>query len=246
MIAFVSIFGGTLLGTFLRDHLPHHHLSVDSRDVMKLGIGMIATMAAIVLGLLIGSAKSTFDMLNSGLMQNGSKIILLDRTLARYGPETKEARDILRRHVIALIAMIERKKNAIELEKASRAEKGLEDLDEKLSQLSPRNNDQRRVQLRALQIIAEMIETRWLLVEHVGQRSFPMPLLGLLVCWLTIIFFSFGLFTSRNTTVMAVLFVCAVSAASSLFLILDLDQAFSGVIKISSAPFLNALSHLSE
>ena len=245
-MAFASIFGGTLFGTFLRDHLPDHHLSVDSKDVMKLGTGMIATMAAVVLGLLIGSAKGTFDTLNSGLMNNGSKIILLEHTLASYGPETKEARDILRRQVTAVIALMGGNKNGIVLLKVGQEVRGLEDLDEKLRQLSPRNDDQRRLQSQALQIVAEITEMRWLLVEHVGQSSFPMPLLILLVCWLTIIFFSFGLFTSRNTTVMSVLFVCALSAASSLFLILELDQPFGGLIKISSAPLLNALSHLGQ
>jgi len=246
LIAFASIFGGTLLGMFLHAHLPDHHLSIDSKDVMKLGTGMIATMAAVVLGLLIGSGKGTFDTLNNGLMQNSSKIILLDRTLARYGPETKEARDILKRHVNTLIAMIRAKKKAIALEKDGQAERGLEDLDNKLRQLSPQNRDQHRLQSRALQIIADITETRWFLVAHVGQSSFPMPLLVLLLCWLTIIFFSFGLFTSRNTTVITVLFVCALSAASSLFLILDLDQPFGGVIKISSASLLNALSYLGQ
>ncbi len=246
LMALASIFGGTLLGMFLRAHLPDHHLSIDSKDVMKLGIGMIATMAAVVLGLVIGSAKSTFDTLNSGLTQNSSKIILLDRTLSRYGPKTKEARDILKRYVNTVIELIGGKKNESALEKAGQAERGLEDLDEKLRQLSPRNDDQRRLQSRALQIIAEITETHWLQVEHVVQSSFPMPLLVLLVCWLTIIFFSFGLFTPRNRTVITVLFVCALSAASSLFLILNLDQPFGGLIKISSAPLLNALSYLGQ
>lgn len=246
LIAFASIFGGTLFGMFLRARLPDHHLSADSKDVMKLGTGMIATMAAVVLGLVIGSAKSTFDTLNSGLMLGASKIILLDHTLVRYGPETREARDILRSDVAAAIARIgSEQKNAIALHKASKeADRELEELDEKLQQLSPHNDAQRRLQSRALQIAAEITETRWLVIEHIGQSSFPMALLVLLVCWLTIIFFSFGLFTSPNKTVIAVLLVCALTAASSLFLILELDQPFGGLIRISTAPLLKALSHI--
>jgi len=91
LIAFAGIFGGVLLGMFLRSLLPEHHVSEDSRDVMKLGTGMIATMAALILSLLISSAKGTFDAVNNGLRQASAKIVLLDRTLARYGPETKEA-----------------------------------------------------------------------------------------------------------------------------------------------------------
>jgi hypothetical protein len=247
LIAFASIFVGTLLGMFLRTLLPDHHLSADSRDVMKLGIGMIATMAALVLGLLIASAKGTFDTVNSGLRQTASKIILLDRTMARYGPETREARDILRRYVTIVIEQFwPAEKNTIAIEKAGQQGSALEDLAEILRKLFPRNDDQRRLQSQALQISSEIAAARWLLIEEVGQSSIPMAFLVLLVCWLIFIFFSFGLFTSPNTTVIAVLFVCALSAASALFLILELDQPYGGLIKVSSAPLLTALSHLGQ
>lgn len=245
LIAFAIIFGGTLLGMFLRTLLNEQHLSADSRDVMKLGTSTIATMAALVLSLLIGSAKGTFDTMNNGLKQAGLKILLLDRTMAQYGPETREARDILRRSVITIIQRIwPADKNTVVLDKVVQTGSRIENLEEKLRQLSPRNDDQRRLQSQALQITDEMDQTRLLLIQQVGQRSFPMPLLALLVSWLTIIFLNFGLFTSRNTTVIAVLFVCALVAASSLFLILELDQPLGGVIKISSAPLLKALEYL--
>jgi len=92
LVAFACIFGGTLLGMFLRTFLPVHHLSDQSKGAMKLGIGMIATLAAVALGLLISSAKGNFDTMSSELGQAGSRVILLDRVMAQYGPETKEAR----------------------------------------------------------------------------------------------------------------------------------------------------------
>ncbi|MGD0885926.1 MAG: hypothetical protein ABSA46_13850 [Thermodesulfovibrionales bacterium] len=245
LIALAIIFGGTLFGTFLRPLLHEQHLSGDSKDVMKLGTGMIATMAALVLSLLIGSAKGTFDTINNGLRQNNAKLLLLDHTMAQYGSETREARDSLRRGVISTVQRIwPAEKTTMAVDKVDPAESGIEDCQAKLRQLSPRNDDQRRLQSQALQISDEMDQTRLFLIQQVGERSFPMPLLALLVSWLTIIFFNFGLFTSRNTTVMAVLFVCALVAASSLFLILELDQPFGGLIKISSAPLLKALAHL--
>ena len=97
LVAFVCIFGGTLFGMFLRNILPEHHLSDESKDAVKLGIGMIATLAALVLGLLVASAKGTFDTASTGLRQTGARVILLDRVLAHYGPETMEARELLRR-----------------------------------------------------------------------------------------------------------------------------------------------------
>ena len=106
LIAFGCIFGGTLLGMYLRTALPEHHLNDESKDVVKLGTGMIAMMAALVLGLLIASAKSSFDTMNSGLVQAGSKTILLDRVMADYGPETREARDLLRRGLTTAIEQV--------------------------------------------------------------------------------------------------------------------------------------------
>lgn len=245
LIAFAVTFGGALFGMFLRTLLKEHHLSTESRDVMKLGTGMIATMAALVLSLLIASAKGTFDTVSSGIAHIGAKTILLDRTMARYGPETKEPRDILRRTATATIERLwSSEKTADVLEKVGQGESGIELLEGKLRQLSPRNDDQRQLQSRALQISGEINETRLLVTQHVGQRSFPMPLLVLLITWLAVIFSAFGLLTSRNAAVVAVLFVCALSAASALFLILELDQPFGGLIKVSSAPLQNALAHL--
>jgi hypothetical protein len=238
LIALAIIFSGTLFGMFLRPLLQGHHV-----DAMKLGTSMIATMAALVLGLLIGSAKGTFDTLNNGLRQNAAKLFLLDHTMAQYGPETREARDILRRGTISMVQRIwPAEKTTMSLDKVDQTGSGIENFQEKLRQLSPRNDDKRRLQSQALQISDEMNQTRLFLIQQVGQRSFPMPLLALLVAWLTVIFFNFGLFTSPNTTVIVVLFVCVLSAASSLFLILELDQPFGGLIKISSAPLLNALA----
>jgi len=247
LIAFAIMFGGALLGMFLRPLLAENHLNADSRDVMKLGTGMIATLAALVLSLLIASAKGNFDTMRSGLNKAALEMVLLDRTMARYGLETREAREILRRDVITTIERLwPAEKSRIALENVGQGKRVIEDLEEQLQQLSPRNDDQRRLQLRALQILGEINETRLLLIQQVGQRSFPIPVFVLFVSWLTIIFTNFGLLTTRNTTVMAVLFVCALVAASSLFLILELDQPFGGLIKISSAPLLNALSHLGQ
>jgi len=97
LIAFACVFGGTMFGMWLRALLPDHHLSEESQDVVKLGTGMIATLAALVLALLISSAKTTFDTMNNEIMQAGSKLVLLDRVMAQYGPETTEARDLMRR-----------------------------------------------------------------------------------------------------------------------------------------------------
>src|ERR1700751_3793551 len=97
-ITFVCISGGALLGMFL----PGHHLSDDAKDVVRLGTGLIGTIAALVLGLLIASAKNSFDTQNTQVKQMISQIILLDRLLAQYGPETDAARNLMRRYIATL------------------------------------------------------------------------------------------------------------------------------------------------
>jgi hypothetical protein len=243
LIAFACIFGGTLLGMALRTLLPEHHLNSESKDAVRLGTGMVATLAALVLGLLIASAKGTFDTMTSELRQTGAKIVLLDRVMAQYGPETKEARDLLRRGITTTLQRNwPEETTTLEVAKARQPGNDVETLQDMLRQLSPRNDGQRWLQSRALQVSAEIAEGRWLLIQQVGQSSIPTVFLVLLVFWLALIFASFGLFSPRNATVIIVLFVCALSAAGALFLILELDQPYQGVIKVSSAPLRNALA----
>jgi hypothetical protein len=96
---FVFVFGGALLGMFLHAVLPERHMSNDSKDVVKLGMGLVATMSALVLGLLISSAKNSFDVQTAEVTEASAKIILLDRALALYGPEAEGVRDLLRSSV---------------------------------------------------------------------------------------------------------------------------------------------------
>src|SRR6202140_887498 len=101
-ITFICISGGILLGMFLRNTLPEHHLSTDAKDVVRLGTGVIGTIAALVLGLLIASAKSSYDTQTTQIKQMTANIVLLDHLLAQYGPETDAARNLLRRGVSIL------------------------------------------------------------------------------------------------------------------------------------------------
>ena len=118
-------------------------------------------------------------------------------------------------------------------------------IESRIAQLSPQNDAQRRLQSQALQISSEIMETRWLILGGLGN-SIRAPFLIVVVFWLTIIFGSFGLFAPRNATVVTVLFLCALSVAGSIFLILEMDRPFEWVMKISSVPFRYTLSHLDQ
>src|SRR5215467_10285848 len=243
-IVFACIFGSAVFGLFLRALLPEHHLSSESKDVVKLAMGLIATMAALVLGLMTASAKRSFDVQSEETVQTAANIIRLDRALARYGPETKEIRDLLRRAVAFRIQLTwpedgsaPRNLDSPELTRAA------EGLDDKISELSPRNELQREFKSQAVRIAGDLLGTRWL---RVAQLSNPVPLLFVvvLIFWLSILFGTFGLFAPRNATVIAALVLCAVAVAGSIFLIMEMYRPFEGLMKISPEPMRFALSQL--
>jgi hypothetical protein len=245
-IVFACLFGTALLGLFLRTMLPEHHLTPESKDVVKLAMGLIATMAALVLGLMTASAKSSFDVQNEETVRTAANIMRLDRVLARYGPETKEIRDLLRRAVALSIHLMWPEDGPapgnLDSPEMTRAAEGVED---KIRELSPRNELQREFKSRALQISGDLWGTHWL---RIAQLSNPVPLLFLvvLVFWLSILFGTFGLFAPHNATVIAALVLCAVAVAGSIFLILEMHRPFDGLMKISPEPMRYALSRLGQ
>ena len=243
LITFALVFGGALIGIALRSILPPNNLTADSRDVVKLGMGMVATMAALVLGLLIASTKSSFDMQNTELTEMSSKVVLLDRILAHYGPEAKEARDELRSSVVRALNMVSSKDSATssQIESSGNSEA----LYDKIQNLSPKDDVQRSIQAQASSTLLALGQTRWLMAEQ-RVNSVSSPLLIVLLFWLTIIFTSFGLFAPRNATVVVSLLVSALSVSGAVFLILEMYSPYAGLIHVSSAPLRTALAHLSK
>jgi hypothetical protein len=243
-IVFACVFGGALLGMFLRSALPEHHLSGDTKDVVKVAIALIATMSALVLGLLISSAKSAYDTRSNELVQMSADIVVLDRVLARYGPEAKDARALLRRSVAAGIERFW-PANGAQAAGFNPTTSPAEALYEQIDELSPQSEPQRSLQAQALKMAMDVGHTRFLLFEQAGS-SIPAPFLVVLVFWLTIIFASFGLFAPANTTATAALLVCALSVSGAIFLIVELDRSFEGMIQVSGAPMRQALARLGQ
>ena len=239
-IVFACVFGGALLGMFLRKLLPQNHLSDDSKSVVMIAMGLVATMTALVLGLLISSAKNSFDTLNSEIVETSSKIILLDRTLASYGPETKEARDLQRSEVAAVVDRIESKRSASPREMLASVRE-MESVYDKIQGLLPKDDRQRSFQADALSTLKEIRQTRWLVYEQ-QSTSISMPMLIILVSWLTVLFISFGLYAPTNGTVVTSLLVSALSVSCAILLILELYAPYRGLINISSAPLRAALN----
>ena len=237
-LVFVFVFGGALLGLALHGLLPPRHLSAHSKDFVKLATGLIATMSALVLGLLIASAKTSYDTQAGEFTQMSAKIFLLDRTLTHYGPETAPARDLLRRSVAGLLERLAEARRAQPARFAPTM--GADHLYDMLGTLEPRTDAQRALRADAVGIARDIALTRWLLFAQRGG-SIPMPFLVMLVFWLTIILAGFGLLAPRDGTALVTLLICSVSLAGAVFLILELDRPFDGLLRVSLAPLRDAL-----
>jgi hypothetical protein len=243
LIVFVCIFGAVLFGMFLRVILPEQHLSDDSKDTIRLGIGVIATMSALVLGLLVSSAKNFSDAQNNEITQMSTNVILLDRLLAEYGPDTKEIRDLLRSMATSTLDLMSHD-NQQNLEMQPTLA-GNDIIHAKIRALSPKNDVQHSIQTQASSFAMDLGKLRWLMFEQ-GRNPISVPLLSAMILWLGIVFTSFGLFAPRNATVIATLFLCALSVSWAIFLILEMYKPFEGLMRISSAPLRNAVAQLGK
>src|SRR5262245_37650902 len=241
VIVFACIFGGALLGIFLHAVLPQHHLGSDTKDVVKLGMGLVGTMSALVLALLAASAKRSYDAQSAELTQMSANIAMIDRGLALYGPETKETRDLLRGVVARILDQMWPKDENHTAPAPAAA--GGQILFEKIQGLAPINDTHRALQGQILGVQIDLGNARQLMFAQ-QATTVSVPLLIVLVLWLTVIFISFGLFAPFNGTVVASLFVSALSVSGAIFLILEMYSPYTGVIQLSSAPLRAAMAQL--
>lgn len=250
-ISFLCVLGGALAGLALRPLLPEHHLGDDSKDVVKVVTGLMATLSALVLGLLIASAKSSFDAVNDGFEHIAAKVIVLDRVLAQYGPGAKEARDLLRS---AYAARVDRmfptgsgsaagSGGAAGIAVLRDDDSSLQRVDAKIRGLAPADDLQRGLKSRAEQVSQDLTEARWLNFEQASSTT-PAGFLVVLVSWLAAMFAGFGLFAPRNGTALAALAIGALAVSTSIFLIEEMGRPLGGLITISAGPMRDALAVL--
>ena len=244
LIVFVSVFGGAMFAMYLGRVLPQELLSSGAWDVIKVSMTVVATLAAVVLGLLTASAKSSLDDREKELRTVAVQVILLDRTMAKYGQETADARILLKQMLAERINLIWPEENAATIapEEVSRGT-GVESVQDQLLVLSPKNDSQRWLQSKALQITGDIEAARWSLIGQISS-TIQWPFLMVVVFWLAAIFANFALFAPPNISVTAALFVAALSVAGSVFMIVEMDQPYSGLVKVSSTPLQIALAEL--
>ena len=244
IIALACVFGAALLGMFFSKRMPDEYHASESKDVVRLVMGLVVTTVAIALGLLVGSAKTFYDTQNAEMAEISANYILLDRLLGQYGPEAGDARTALR--TILAHQLAERKQLLSSSKTFSDIKSGAavgEMIVDKLQMLSPRDDNQRFLKQECLNLQVRLGQIRWLMF---AQNTVPFPkfLLVMLISWLVLLFVSFGIFAPPNRLVLAGLFASAAAVCGSILLILEMYNPQSGLIRVSDAPLRAAMEQL--
>src|SRR5262245_57863907 len=218
IFAFALALIGVFLGSFVQKILPEGHLSSDSKEVVKLSMGVVATLAALVLGLLVASAKSTYDARESEINQITAYVILLDNLLAKYGNEAQTARATLRQAIPPIVDRIWREGQSGPTGPFKTVPQG-EAFYQQVQTLQPASELQRGLQARIAEVTNDLMQARFVLFSHLGS-SIPTPFLAVLLFWMIILFAGFSLMAPATATTLASLVICALSVYGAIFRIL--------------------------
>jgi hypothetical protein len=259
-ILLLILLGGSALGVFVRRFLSERHRSPETNDLIRLVVTMLVTFAALVLGLLTSSVKASFDTVDTDLRGVAIQLIQLDRSLRIYGSEAMPARSLLRSYTAAKIAATWTSEPSplgnyyprtpadsatdVDIEDTSLGQM-LSEVEADLRDLEPRDPMHRQLSLTILNQFEQLMRMRWKVIEE-AHNSISTPFYIVLAFWLVIVFASFGLSAPRNLLSYITIMLGALSIASVIFVILDLDTPFSGLFMVSSQPMRDALAQLSR
>jgi hypothetical protein len=243
LLVAACVFAGGVAGMFLHRLLPEKHLTKETQDVIRLGTGMLSVLASLVLGLLIATAKSSYDTTNQAVRQYAAELALLNETLRDYGGVAGKPRDLLRQHVETLLHDIWPSNGGAPNLNDETAATLMEHVREQVRALHPVDAGQTWLRDQALLINDELLRERWLLIGEQGPSVSPIVLV-VLVSWITAIFVSFGLNAPRNGTVAGAFLICSLAIGGSVFLIQEMDRPLTSTMQISSWPLQNVLAHM--
>ena len=243
LLSFASIVAGVVLGMTLRARIPAPQLGHDTKEVIRLGAGLLATLAAVVISLMIASAKSSYDTQDAHFRQLAAYLVEADQLLAQYGPEATPVRRLMRQNVPAAMDRIWNEKASASQSTAFTVNSLAEQIYNAIEALSPANDAQRSLKPRIVQASNDIARTRLLLFAD-GDKPILTPFLLILIVWLTVIFTSFGLFVEPGAVAWTALLVFALSVSSALFLVADLSQPFAGLMQISKEQLRHTLTPL--
>jgi hypothetical protein len=240
---FIAIALGALTGLWLAHHLPETHLSSESRTAVSVSMAVVGTLAALVMGLLISSASSSFNAKTDALHRLAVDIIRLDRALRQYGPGAEGVRDLLLSYAQTKAEEVSDDGDPSSLDPRSLAK--FEALTSRALDLQPGDNHQRQAQAQAMKVLDSIADARWLLIEK-ANTSLPTSFVILVIFWLALLFGSFGLFAPGNATVIIVLLLCALAISGGVFMVLELETATKGLVRVSTDPIINAIREITS
>jgi hypothetical protein len=245
-IVFACTLAGILLGMWLRNRLPPHHLDNDTQSSVKEVNGLIATMTALILGLVTASAQDSFTKVGAAVEHTAADVVALDRLLARFGPETAQIRSTLRRAVNQrLEAIWPAEPGATVAQVDENPAQEFERIGTMIASLQAQTGNQQWLKSRALDSTESLLAARWGIFAGQGP-AIPNAFLVIITFWLAATFAGYALFAPRNSTMTGILVVSAFSVACVIFLILELGNPFEGRITVSGDAIRFALSHLGQ
>jgi len=239
LVSFAAIFGGALIGIFAARRVPGHHLSAETQSAVTVSVAVIGTLSALVLGLMISAANSSFSARSDRVRELSLQLIRMDRNLQRYGPEAKDARSKLRTWAVA-------KNQQLFPEKGQPRPSSqtvitmLEAVQDAVLALTPKDERQKYLRSLCVTLSSNLIQARWALEQQTGYST-PLAFLILLIFWLAIVFASFGLFAPANPTAIIALFLCSLAVSGGIVMIEELDNPLSGFIRLPSETMRKAL-----
>ncbi|MDP9630747.1 UNVERIFIED_ORG: hypothetical protein J2W85_002822 [Ensifer adhaerens] len=240
--AFLCLSVAALGMMHLYPKLPARHRDDDTNTVVRLVANIFVVMASLVFGLMINSAKNTFEGIDDNVHSFAINLILLDRTLRTYGLAGNDARQYLIAYVEGVIADPERVDN-VQHQGPNSTQQRLDTVGNSLAAIQSADSLHESMLVSARQQYNRIVEQRWTIVEQ-SEGAIPMPVIGMLMAWMTLIFASFGYRAPQNVVVVAMFVVSAMFIAASVYVVLDMDIPFTGAILISDAPLHRALAEM--
>src|ERR1700750_2654507 len=245
LIAFAAILPGAFAGAELRERLPEHHLTDETKNLVSVSTAVVATVSALVLGLLISNANTSFTRLGGQVTALSAEILRLDHILRRYGADAEPARKVLLQYAQHKSADLFPDDRAdVRLSNPSTYEL-LQRLEDALLAVKPANPRDQWWLAQAMTLAAKIGDTRWLIAQQVGQGT-PKAFVDLLLYWLALLCASFGLFAPPNLTSAITLTLCALAVAGAVAMFLELEQGFGGLVRVSPEPMRQAVTMETE
>lgn len=233
LIVFGVQMSGWIIGRVLRPRLPQEHLASSTRDAVILAVGVVATLSALVLSLMISSAKTSYDADRLSVVEIAASMLMMDRALAQYGDASKSARDALRELAGLAAAEIGEEPPSGTHVTPGPPLPHLTKVQSMILALSPANDSQSWAKARALTLTGDLERSRVLMAER-SDGSIPLLFLIVLMIWLALLYVAWAIFAPANWTVAMSALGGALAFAMAIFLILELDRPFHGFVRVSN------------